>query len=611
MPFWLSNAPAVFQELMNIVLQGQEEFAIAYLDDILIFSETPEDHLRHIQDVFNRLRKHGLKTKLKKCSFFKEQTEYLGFIIDEHGVTPDPKKVEAIRKLPAPTTVREVRGFIESLTVVPLLAYPDTNKPYILYTDASDNCIGACLTQKTKEGEDKPIYYLSHKLSKTQEKWSTIEKEAFAIHYALQKLPTVNLECEEEEQSEHDEPDVKDNFFEVNVLNSNAFSPKRLARCEVKQHDKLVKPCIDLPEEINIKESQQHDEQIKKLKNRLNKGTATATEEKKFLEIDGLMYYLSDGDPEGRRLRLYVPRELELSVVQQYHDRLGHMGVDKTYDVFRQNPQGNGKVEQFHRTLHDVMAKKVTDNAQTWDIHLNQTLAAIRFHPNDSSTFSPHYLVYNRDVVLPLDTLMKPRRRYAGEDQHKITLQEQHKAFLLVHRNMKETKKKQKAQADKKSKDENFQKGPVIFVVKDQLTGLTTKCHARQLRLADISHWPLSQTTEDGGRTLRKTNYVVPPEDESSSENEDMQPEPLERAIQSKQWEREGSSDEEDIPLAELQRRIRAKNIMDDQQYKHENDQAVDSESDETRESNQCGENSGQDYEIPLDNPNVPLDGNR
>ncbi|XP_065928361.1 uncharacterized protein [Magallana gigas] len=742
MPFGLSNAPAVFQELMNIVLQGQEEFAIAYLDDILIFSETPEDHLRHIQDVFNRLRKHGLKMKLKQCSFFKEQTEYLGFIIDEHGVTPDPKKVEAIRKLPAPTTVREVRGFIgmcsyyrrfipnfskiaeplidltrkyarfkwtpccqkafdfikESLTVVPLLAYPDTNKPYILYTDASDNCIGACLTQKTDEGEDKPIYYLSHKLSKTQEKWSTIEKEAFAIHYALQKLdhylhgaqftlrtdhkplkyilespmqnkkiqlwalsiagynckveyiegrfnccadllsrlPTVNLECEEEEQSEHDEPDVKDNFFEVNVLNSNAFSPKRLARCEVKQHDELVKPFIDLPEEINIKDSQQHDEQIKKLKNRLNKGTATATEEKKFLEIDGLMYYLSDGDSDGPKLRLYVPRELELLVVQQYHDGLGHMGVDKTYDVIRQNPQGNGKVERFHRTLHDVMAKKTTDNAQTWDIHLNQTLAAICFHPNDSSKFSPYYLMYNRDVVLPLDTLMKLRRRDAGEDQHKIALQEQHKAFLLVHRNMKEAKKKQKAQADKKSKDENFQvgdpvylknnrrqnkldkkwlpyyriieqKGPVSFVVRDQLTGLTTKCHARQLRLADISHWPLSQTTEDGGRTLRKTNYVVPLEDESSSENEDMQPE---RAIQSKQWEREGSSDEEDIPLAELQRRIRGKKIIDDQQYKHENDQTVDSESNETRESEQCDENSGQDYEIPLDNPNVPLDEN-
>ena len=207
MPFGLSNAPAVFQELMNIVLQGQEEFSIAYLDDILIFSETAEKHLEHIQQVFNRLRKHDLKLKLKKCSFFQEQTEYLGFIIDKEGVKPDPKKVEAIRQLPAPTSVREIRGFIgmcsyyrrfipnfsqiaeplidltrkyakfkwsetcqkafdylkESLTVVPLLTYPDINKPYVLYTDASDDCVGACLTQQTDEGEEKPIYYLSHK----------------------------------------------------------------------------------------------------------------------------------------------------------------------------------------------------------------------------------------------------------------------------------------------------------------------------------------------------------------------------------------------------------------------------------------------------------------
>lgn len=57
-----------------------------------------------------------------------------------------------------------------------------------MYTDASDNCIGACLTQKTDEGEENPIYYISHKLNKTQEKWSTIERETYAIQYALQKL---------------------------------------------------------------------------------------------------------------------------------------------------------------------------------------------------------------------------------------------------------------------------------------------------------------------------------------------------------------------------------------------------------------------------------------
>ena len=67
------------------------------------------------------------------------------------------------------------------------MAYPDTSKPYILYTDASDDCIGACLCQHHEEGE-KPIYYLSHKLTASQTKWPTTEKEAFVIFYALEKL---------------------------------------------------------------------------------------------------------------------------------------------------------------------------------------------------------------------------------------------------------------------------------------------------------------------------------------------------------------------------------------------------------------------------------------
>ena len=241
MPFGLTNAPAVFSQLMGLVLEGLEDLTIAYLDDVLIFSSSLEEHLAHIQVVFDRLKTHSLKLKLKKCSFLQKETKYLGFIINENGVKPDKAKVEAIKSLKAPTTVKEVRSFIgmtsfyrrfipnfskiakpiieltkkyakfkwteqcqkafdylkDSLTVVPLLAYPDVNKPYVLYTDASDTCIGACLTQECSEDEDKlykvknsekPIYFLSHRLSKTQQKLPTIEKEAFAIHYALQKM---------------------------------------------------------------------------------------------------------------------------------------------------------------------------------------------------------------------------------------------------------------------------------------------------------------------------------------------------------------------------------------------------------------------------------------
>ena len=112
MPFGLSNAPSIFQELMSVVLQECSEFATAYLDDILIFSLTFEEHLTHLNIIFQKLRQHKLKLKLKKCSFLQTETNYLGFVIDEQGIKPDQKKVEAIRSLPVPTCVREVRSFV-------------------------------------------------------------------------------------------------------------------------------------------------------------------------------------------------------------------------------------------------------------------------------------------------------------------------------------------------------------------------------------------------------------------------------------------------------------------------------------------------------------------
>ena len=112
MPFGLCNAPSVFQHLMSIVLNGCQKFATAYLDDILIFSETKEEHFKHIQIVFDRLREHNLKLKLKKCSFLKTETKYLGFVIGNRGLKPDPDKVRAIRRMPPPKTVKQIRQFI-------------------------------------------------------------------------------------------------------------------------------------------------------------------------------------------------------------------------------------------------------------------------------------------------------------------------------------------------------------------------------------------------------------------------------------------------------------------------------------------------------------------
>ena len=165
-------------------------FSLSYnciLDDIMIFTQK---HLEHICIVFDKLRQHNLNLKLKICSFLKSETHYLGFVISEEDIKPDEKKVKAIRSLPVLSCVREVISFIgicsyyprfipnfshiaepiialtrkyahfiwsdvhqsafeflkDKLTAIPLLFYPDPNKPYICNADESDKCIGACLT---------------------------------------------------------------------------------------------------------------------------------------------------------------------------------------------------------------------------------------------------------------------------------------------------------------------------------------------------------------------------------------------------------------------------------------------------------------------------------
>ena len=100
-PFGLAQASAYFQTLINKVLCGFN-FAMGYLDDIIIFSRSEEEHLHYLEQVFERLREAGLKLKLQKCSFFKKHIQYLGHLLSEKGIQPLPEKLEIIAKMPIP-----------------------------------------------------------------------------------------------------------------------------------------------------------------------------------------------------------------------------------------------------------------------------------------------------------------------------------------------------------------------------------------------------------------------------------------------------------------------------------------------------------------------------
>ena len=112
MPFGLTNAPVTFQHLMENCLGDLHlNWCIIYLDDIIVYLKTPEEHLERLEAVFNKISKARLKLKPNKCEFFKSEITYLGHIVSNKGIATDPKKIKAIQLWPRPTTVTEVRKF--------------------------------------------------------------------------------------------------------------------------------------------------------------------------------------------------------------------------------------------------------------------------------------------------------------------------------------------------------------------------------------------------------------------------------------------------------------------------------------------------------------------
>ena len=233
MPFGLTNAPGVFQRLMQQVLQGLNptdgpSFVSVYIDDVLIFSRSLEDHLRHIGQVLNRLQAAGMKLKPSKCHFVCQQVEYLGHLITPKGLLPNPKKVSAVTDFPTPTSVTQVRQFVglasyyrrfiegfakiagplhqltkqnaefkwtdecqvaldtlkNKLVEAPVLVYPDFDIGFVLETDASYQGLGAVLSQKLEDKLLHPVSFSSRALSPSEKSYAVTELQTLAVVWA-------------------------------------------------------------------------------------------------------------------------------------------------------------------------------------------------------------------------------------------------------------------------------------------------------------------------------------------------------------------------------------------------------------------------------------------
>ena len=236
-PFGLTNAPAVFQRLMQTVLSGLNSvegpnFVSVYIDDILIFSKSMEEHLHHISLVLDRLQSAGLKLKLSKCHFVRQEVEYLGHLMTPRGLLPNPKKVSAVTDFPTPTSVTQVRQFVglasyyrrfiqgfakiadplhqltkkdkefvwtshcqealdqlkKKLVEAPVLVYPNFDLGwFVLETDAG---LGAVLSQRLEDKLLHPVSFNSRALSPSEKNYAVTELETLAVVWAVKHYRT-------------------------------------------------------------------------------------------------------------------------------------------------------------------------------------------------------------------------------------------------------------------------------------------------------------------------------------------------------------------------------------------------------------------------------------
>ena len=225
--FGLTNAPATFQQVMNNTFGARiGEFVLVYLDDILVFSRTPQEHEAHLRSVLNTLKEKGFKAKLSKCQFNRPELHFLGHVVSRHGLKVDQRKVEVIRNWPVPTDLHKLRAFLglanyfrrfiqgysslvapltsltrakvawhwddtcqaafegvkQALTNAPVLKLPELDKPFTVWSDASVHGTGAVLLQ-----EERPVAYTSAKFNSAEYNYTTTDQECLGTVRALEE----------------------------------------------------------------------------------------------------------------------------------------------------------------------------------------------------------------------------------------------------------------------------------------------------------------------------------------------------------------------------------------------------------------------------------------
>ncbi|XP_041981036.1 uncharacterized protein LOC121734489 [Aricia agestis] len=406
MPFGLKNAPATFQRLIDRLRSCsslKDVVLLAYLDDLLIISEGFQQHLKDLEAVFERLTEYNLCVNREKCVFAREKVKYLGHIITQEGVSIDNDKVSSVLEMKEPTNLKHMRTFLQTcswfrkfipnfsqvaepltrltrknqawtwgaaqsqafnelkrlLTSAPILIQADFSRPFILRTDASNYALGAVLLQG-EEKEERPIEYASRLLTSAEQNYSTTEREALAVVWAVERFRSY-LDGQPVIIGSDHQPlrwlltlksptgrlvrwALKLQSFDIqyqytpgkaNVVADTLSRP--ICSGETRDQCGICSVIIDVPVKKPdlLRQEQLADPELEKIVKELEANDEVAAQrwtERGYMMDQGVLYrYNPDSDSESPQL--VVPADQQEDILKQCHDSAvaGHPGIDNTY----------------------------------------------------------------------------------------------------------------------------------------------------------------------------------------------------------------------------------------------------------------------------------------
>ncbi|PLW18621.1 hypothetical protein PCASD_23485 [Puccinia coronata f. sp. avenae] len=451
MPFGLVNAPSTFQRMMTHILREYiDVFVQVYLDDILIYSDTEDDHAHHIDLVLSLLQTEELRCSGHKCSFGLEEIQYVGHLVSQNGIRPMPEKLKAVESWPRPSNVHDVRSFLggnvtkrqiikwfplhekaflelkAALVTAPVLLMPDSSKPYTIETDALDYAIGAVLLQLGLDDLPHPVAFESSKLNSAQRNYPAQERELLAI---IHSWLSSDLHCSDWPLLI---PSIIDKI-DIPLAISSSLITTAMENCKLFSYDAEAKvllykgrpgrpessPFIPFVHRLDLLHSvhdslghRGRDATLSLLRGR-GWWPHRATDVKDYIPTASA---IADVLLQHVIIPFGTPREFLTDRGSNFLSKgllkfLANSNIEKI-NTSGYHPQTNGKNERFNGILEAAIFRlNKTGDPSKWESVLAVALYSTRIHASDSSGFSPFELTYGVSPPLAVD-----RTRMIAED---------------------------------------------------------------------------------------------------------------------------------------------------------------------------------------------------